>query len=1035
MQKRIYLETVLLILPVIFLMAAFRPVSAQTDTYGYMGKWNSAGVPDYLSAKDDTVEQYLLDQIYASLPESKNLISTHPQFITTNSKSNIYLKDSCEVYVTFVAEGAGYKNALGFYSYKTGNPPATVSDILKTMTVIFPNSSASGSGGGLVSGNRVCIGRFPRNTTIGWFLLADGYRNNLVTDGNWRLFSNENLNPEGKEEQRKHNVLLKDPVKGRIILGFEDIRRDNGGCDNDFNDVLYYIKANPITAIDTTGIPVIDPPVNNKADLEITKSVDNLQPENGKEVTYTVSVKNNGTGSASNIEISDLLPGGLVFVSATADKGTYSAAAGVWKIAELLNGQTANLRIKTKVDLFSTPYDLGPAKGYNVFVLNDINQPSSDTEGKMAVGHNAYLANYSIGDKLPAGDTLNNSLVVGNNLTFLSGAVYNGNIVYGNLSNLPASQVSITGGKLIKSSVLNFASAENYLTTLSSTLAGYEKNGGAVIEYGHLQLSGTNPLLNVFNIDGKDLSSVNNCSVNVPNGSVVLVNISGGAVEWHGNLTVYGTALGNVLYNFHEASKLLISNIDIRGSVLAPKADLDFPSGLITGQVVAKNVYGSGQFNCSPFIGNIPMKPVIINEARVAALDQTDPVLTNNSSSALITAKFPAQPDNGELPDGSEWQSDVVFPAGDFVWTMENDNEGNLLIGTFGGKIYSSSGSNGWTRINEGMNASYIWSLSVKSDGTIYAATERGLYKSTENAASWNTTNLKDMDIRAVALDKNGILYAGIWGGGVLKSADGGSSWNQAGKLPANAAVHSLAITASGEIYAGTFGYGLLRSQNHGDSWQKMDVGYDHIWTLEADANGTLYAGTYGGGLYVSADNGTTWKKKDGLSSGYVYSINATGNGQVYLSTWNSGVYMSDNSGGSWMQMGMKGQGASAVIYQPVSKTLFAGTSDGRIYRISAGTTAVEKEQTNAVSYSLDQNYPNPFNPTTSIRYSLPAAGLVRLEVYDMLGKRVAVIADGFESAGEHTVQFDASGLSSGIYFYKLQSGAYTAIRKLVLLK
>jgi endonuclease I len=83
----------------------------------------------------------------------------------------------------------------------------------------------------------------------------------------------------------------------------------------------------------------------------------------------------------------------------------------------------------------------------------------------------------------------------------------------------------------------------------------------------------------------------------------------------------------------------------------------------------------------------------------------------------------------------------------------------------------------------------------------------------------------------------------------------------------------------------------------------------------------------------------------------------------------------------------------------------------------------------------LDQNYPNPFNPTTSIRFQLPVNDVVRLEVYDMLGKRVAVLADGAMTAGMHEVRFDAGSLSSGMYVYRLQTGNAVLTRKMTLLK
>ncbi len=89
----------------------------------------------------------------------------------------------------------------------------------------------------------------------------------------------------------------------------------------------------------------------------------------------------------------------------------------------------------------------------------------------------------------------------------------------------------------------------------------------------------------------------------------------------------------------------------------------------------------------------------------------------------------------------------------------------------------------------------------------------------------------------------------------------------------------------------------------------------------------------------------------------------------------------------------------------------------------------------NDFTYYLDQNYPNPFNPITTINYSLAANGFVELEVIDIIGKRVAVLVNEFQTKGNHNISFDASTLASGVYVYKMQSGSFTASKKLVLLK
>jgi uncharacterized protein (TIGR02145 family) len=84
---------------------------------------------------------------------------------------------------------------------------------------------------------------------------------------------------------------------------------------------------------------------------------------------------------------------------------------------------------------------------------------------------------------------------------------------------------------------------------------------------------------------------------------------------------------------------------------------------------------------------------------------------------------------------------------------------------------------------------------------------------------------------------------------------------------------------------------------------------------------------------------------------------------------------------------------------------------------------------------TLSQNFPNPFNPSTTIRYALPEAAQVRLEVYTMAGQRVAVLASGEQRAGWHTVSFDGSSLASGVYIYRLQAGGFVQTRKLILIK
>ena len=89
----------------------------------------------------------------------------------------------------------------------------------------------------------------------------------------------------------------------------------------------------------------------------------------------------------------------------------------------------------------------------------------------------------------------------------------------------------------------------------------------------------------------------------------------------------------------------------------------------------------------------------------------------------------------------------------------------------------------------------------------------------------------------------------------------------------------------------------------------------------------------------------------------------------------------------------------------------------------------------NGFSYNLNQNYPNPFNPTTTIQYYVPERSSIKLVVYNTIGQEIAVLADGEKEAGSYSLNFNASGFPSGIYFYRLQAGSFIQTKKMVLLK
>ncbi len=99
-------------------------------------------------------------------------------------------------------------------------------------------------------------------------------------------------------------------------------------------------------------------------------------------------------------------------------------------------------------------------------------------------------------------------------------------------------------------------------------------------------------------------------------------------------------------------------------------------------------------------------------------------------------------------------------------------------------------------------------------------------------------------------------------------------------------------------------------------------------------------------------------------------------------------------------------------------------------------TTDIEKEITNfPKNFYLSQNYPNPFNPKTMISYQLPMTGEVELSIYNLLGQKVATLVNKNQPTGIYNVEWDATNLSTGVYYYKLQTGEFQQVKKMILMK
>ncbi len=197
--------------------------------------------------------------------------------------------------------------------------------------------------------------------------------------------------------------------------------------------------------------------------------------------------------------------------------------------------------------------------------------------------------------------------------------------------------------------------------------------------------------------------------------------------------------------------------------------------------------------------------------------------------------------------------------------------------------------------------------------------------------------------------------------------------------------------------------------------------------------------------LWYTSNGGSSWSDVEGnFSEASVRSatiLPTSGSNKVYLIATSVGVYSSSQMNGTgtvWTQEG------SDVIGKVVVEYITSRKSDGTVVAGSHGrgafvgkyiSTGIEDENNFPTSFQLEQNYPNPFNPGTVISYQLSAVSEVKLQVYDVLGKVVAVLVNGKVEAGIHKVEFNASKLASGVYIYKLTAGNYNQSRKMVLIK
>jgi Secretion system C-terminal sorting domain len=216
--------------------------------------------------------------------------------------------------------------------------------------------------------------------------------------------------------------------------------------------------------------------------------------------------------------------------------------------------------------------------------------------------------------------------------------------------------------------------------------------------------------------------------------------------------------------------------------------------------------------------------------------------------------------------------------------------------------------------------------------------------------------------------------------------------------------LHGISLTDYNNATAVGDSGTILRTTNGGTTWDSQLSGttVSLLSVFFSDANNGTTVGGYLGNSNVSlilrtSDGGKTWLKQSNPSTSSLRS--------VWFTDANNGTAVGDYG------------------------TLLRTTN--------GGITFIGKENNilNPQEFILSQNYPNPFNPVTTINYSIPKQSNVKIKVYNILGKEILTLVNETKPQGNYSVEFNANNLSSGVYFYRLSSGQFLQVKKMLLIK
>jgi len=313
-----------------------------------------------------------------------------------------------------------------------------------------------------------------------------------------------------------------------------------------------------------------------------------------------------------------------------------------------------------------------------------------------------------------------------------------------------------------------------------------------------------------------------------------------------------------------------------------------------------------------------------------------------------------------------------------------------------------------------------------------------------------NNSGLPEDDIWALEIDDLDRIWIGTWGGGLAMLK--GEEWTifdtDNSGLPSN---HICSIEISNnDIWVGTYTGGLVRYDGINwhiwDTWNS-EIPHDHVHNFTFDREGNIWTTHFSEGD-LGKFKGLDWETynsgNSALTGQNIRSINTDAYNRIWIGGQHHGVIILD--GEQWHQYNTNNSGLTSnhvvdISFDELGNT-WLSTASGGVTIFREGGIAVSSEDESEryaaqlpTGYRLYQNYPNPFNPATTIPFSLPNRDVVKIEIYNLAGQRVAVLADREFASGRHELHWDAAGFASGVYIYRMQTTQFLETGKLTLVK